>query len=59
MPPSGPAPPPDHSDHRVKKRNLSLEKSGRAIFGTQTFASQTSPLPPHSKTSGNLGIGAV
>ena len=32
-------PPPDQSDHRVKKRNLPLGKSCRAIFGTQSFRS--------------------
>ena len=35
-PPPGP-PPPNQSDHRGKKRNLQLGKSGWAIFGTQTF----------------------
>ena len=40
----GVPPPPDPRDHRGKKRNLQLGKCGWAIFGTQTFGSQT--LPP-------------
>ena len=41
----GGTPVPDQSDHSGKKRNLLLEKSGRAMFGTQSFGSQTSPPP--------------
>ena len=36
-------------DHRGGKRGLPLEKRGWAIFGTQTFGSQTPPLPPPLK----------
>ena len=38
-------PPPQDQDHRETKQNLPLGKSGRAIFGTQTFGSQTPPPP--------------
>ena len=43
-----PPPPPDQSDHCGKKRNLQLGKSDWAIFGAETFGSQTPPplLPP-------------
>ena len=41
-----PPPPRRRSDHCGKKRNLQLGKSGRAIFGTQNFGSQT--FPPSS-----------
>ena len=34
-------PPPDQSDHRGKQQNSQKGKSCRAIFGTQTFGSQT------------------
>ena len=46
-PPPGPSPPPppDQSDHRAKKRNSRLGKSCPAIFGAQTFGSQTPPPP--------------
>ena len=37
---------PDQSDHRGKKRNLQWGNSCWAIFGTQTFGSQTPPPPP-------------
>ena len=40
-----PPPPPDQSDHRGGKRNLQSERPRRAIFGTQTFGSQTPPSP--------------
>ena len=40
-PPPGPPPP-----HRGKERNLPKGESCRAIFGTQTFGSQTPPSPP-------------
>ena len=44
---------PPQSDHRGKKRNLLLGKSGRAIFGAQTFGrgSGTPPPFPPSNTS--------
>ena len=44
-PPPPWTPPPDQSDHRERKRNLHQGKSGRAIFGTQTFGSQKPPPP--------------
>ena len=45
----GPPPPPQTKGTIVgKKRNLPFGKSDWAIFGTQTFRSQTPP-PPHSK----------
>ena len=45
-PPGPPPPPPDQSDKRGIQRNLQSGKSCRAIFGTQTFGSQTPPPPP-------------
>ena len=36
----------DQRDHRGKQRNLQLGKPDQAIFGTQTFGSQTPPPPP-------------
>ena len=47
-----PPAPADQSDHRGKKRNLPLGTSGRAIFGTQTFAP---PPPPPPDTSPGPG----
>ena len=44
-PPLPPLDPPPTSDHRGEKRNLPLGKPGPAIFGTQTFESQTPPPP--------------
>ena len=35
--------PPDQSDQSGKKRNFPLDNSGRGIFGTQIFGSQTPP----------------
>ena len=53
LPPLDPPPPPsDQSDHRGKTRNLPLGKSCWAIFGTQTFGSQTFPPPPVKHSSG-------
>ena len=42
--------PADQRDHRGKQRNLLLGKSDGAIFGPQTFGSQTPP-PPANDTS--------
>ena len=55
LPPS----PPDQSDHRGKKRNLPLGESCQAIFGTQTFGSQTPPLLSSntSSTPPSHGVG--
>ena len=47
-----PPPPQDQSDQRGNKRNLLLGKSGWAIFGPQTFGSQT----PSSNTSFGGGV---
>ena len=44
MPPP-PPPPPDQRDHRGTKRDLQNGKFCWAIFGAQTFGSQTPPLP--------------
>ena len=41
--PRTPPPLPDQRDHRGKQRNLQSGKSDQAIFGTQTFRSQTPP----------------
>ena len=43
--PLDPPPPTHQSDHREKQQNLPLGESGRAIFGTQSFGSQTPPPP--------------
>ena len=45
-PPRLDPPPPHQNGHSGKKRNLQSEKSRCAIFGTQTFGSQTLPPPP-------------
>ena len=44
-------PSPDQSDHRGKKRNLQLGKSGQAIFGTPSFGSKTPSPPPQTKVT--------
>ena len=46
-------PTPDQRDHRGKTRNLPLGISGRAIFGTQIFGSQS---PPPSRSNTSLGL---
>ena len=58
-PPGPPSPPPDQSDHRGKKRNLQKGKSDRAVFGTQTFGSQTPPPPPSLPSNTSLGSPTV
>ena len=40
----GHPPPPDRGDHRGRKRSLQKGRFDWAIFGTQTFGSQTPPL---------------
>ena len=56
VPPPPPwTPAPDQSDHRGKKRNLPLGKSGRAIFGAPTSGSQTRPPPPPPSNT-SLGL---
>ena len=47
----GGSPPPDQSDHRAKKRNAQMGKSGRGIFDTQFFWVPSPPLPPPADTS--------
>ena len=42
-PPQSPPPPPRPSDHSGIQQEMSLGRSCRAIFGTQTFESQTPP----------------
>ena len=42
-----PPPPPRPKGHHEKKRNLTSGKSGRAIFGTQTFGSRPPPPTQH------------
>ena len=48
-----PPQPTNQSDHRGKKGNLPLGKSGRAILGTHTFGSQT---PPPRLLSSNTSL---
>ena len=54
----GGPPPPDQRDRRGKTQNVQLGKSGRALFGTQTFRSQTPfPFPPPLKWIDRHGRG--
>ena len=55
------APPPPQTKVTVvgNKGNLQSGKSGRAILGTQNFASQPPPSPPLPPTNGSLGGGGL
>ena len=52
-PPLDTTPPPDQSDHSGKKRNLPLEKSGRAFLVHKLLGPR--PTPPRVASTG-LGL---